>query len=425
MAYIDKINPAMPEGRIIIRNGVIFLKDTNAVQSETALPDKWSVLLNHIKGHGYSDKEISRMEDAYGMITRFDAYRNFQRYNDLIRHHQNHKSQLMFWLLFDYYDILPCNRKVSPSDYDWLNDNFRTLLDNCMRAGKSIGLRDLTISVEASSTASFLRYVQNQGIADIYSLDDYTIRGYVPYSGCKPANVYRIGLFIGRYAKICKNERLMAVCRLFPKEKVFKTLYPAMDRQERQTFESFVLDRNSDISLRDRAIAVLMLYTGMRAEDVSNLRLNDIDWERRRILFRQNKTESENYLPLRPVIGNTIFDYITTERPDCKAERVFLSERKLRGQYPKASVAEIINRLYQKAGLRQSKTRKGTHLLRHSFADEMINQGHDIAIVSRILGHSDPDTTLGYLSGNVEQLRRCALDVSAFPIMHKLYTNHE
>ena len=425
MAFIDKINPEMPEGRIIIRNGEIFLKDPDAVQSETNLKDKWPVLIRYIEEKGYSDREITRMKDAYLAISNSDAYRNLQKYNELRFKHRGIRSQLMFWLLFDYYDLLPCSRKVSPSDYDWLNDHFRELLDNCMRAGKTNGLRDLTISVEASSAASFLRYVQDRRIAHIYSLDDYTIRGYIPFSGCKPTIVYRIGLFIGRYARICKNERLLAVCRLFPKEKVFKTLYPAMDQQERLTFESFVLDQNSDISFRDRAIAVLMLYTGMRAEDVSNLRLSDIDWERKRILFRQEKTESVNYLPLRPVIGNTIFDYITSERPDCDSERIFLSVRKVRGQYPKASIAEIINNLYQKAGLRQGKTRRGTHLLRHSLADEMINQGHDIAIVSRILGHADPDTTLGYLSGNVEQLRRCALDVSAFPIMHKLYTSHE
>lgn len=425
MAFIDKINPAMPEGRIIIRDRVIFLKDPDARQSEIMLQDKWQVLIHYIKSKGYSDGEVFRMEEAYTRISHSDAYRNVKRYNDLRLKHQRLKSQLMYWLLFDYYDILPSSRKISPSDYDWLNDSFRNLLDNCMRAGKTAGLRDMTVSVEASSAASFFRYVQGRGIADINSLDDYTIRGYVSYSGCKPTNVYRIGLFILRYAKISKDERLMAVCGLFPKEKVFKTLYPSMDRQERQAFESFVLDPNSGISLRDRAIATLMLYTGMRAEDVSNLRIGDIDWDRNRILFKQRKTESENYLPLRPVIGNAVFDYITSERPDCESDIVFLSERKIRGQYPKASIAEIINNIYQKAGLRQGKTRKGTHLLRHSLADEMINQGHDIAIVSRILGHSDPDTTLGYLSGNIEQLRRCALDVSPFPIMHKLYNSHE
>ena len=77
--------------------------------------------------------------------------------------------------------------------------------------------------------------------------------------------------------------------------------------------------------------------------------------------------------------------------------------------------------MYDLTGIRQGRVRKGTHLLRHSLADELVNSGSDLAIVSKILGHKDPETTLGYLSANIEQLRECALDVSQYPITHKLY----
>ena len=73
-------------------------------------------------------------------------------------------------------------------------------------------------------------------------------------------------------------------------------------------------------------------------------------------------------------------------------------------------------------GIRQN-ARQGTHLLRHSFADALINNGSDLAIVSTVLGHDSPQTTLQYLSSNIEKLRECAISIEEFPITHKLFSH--
>lgn len=85
------------------------------------------------------------------------------------------------------------------------------------------------------------------------------------------------------------------------------------------------------------------------------------------------------------------------------------------------NVGSVINAVYDRIGIRQDGERKGCHLLRHSFADEMMNQGSDITIVAKALGHLHPNTTLGYLSANIEQLRSCALSIECFPVTHILY----
>jgi site-specific recombinase XerD len=54
----------------------------------------------------------------------------------------------------------------------------------------------------------------------------------------------------------------------------------------------------------------------------------------------------------------------------------------------------------------------------------MINNGSDLSVVSTVLGHDSPQTTLQYLSSNIEKLRECALSIAEFPITHKLY-GHE
>ena len=68
MAFIDKINPDVPEGRLLIRNGEFILKDPDAEVSKIPLDKKWDKLLKYIKDQMYSDSEVDMMICAYGHI---------------------------------------------------------------------------------------------------------------------------------------------------------------------------------------------------------------------------------------------------------------------------------------------------------------------------------------------------------------------
>ena len=120
----------------------------------------------------------------------------------------------------------------------------------------------------------------------------------------------------------------------------------------------------------------------MRKEDLLNLKLSDIDWAQNVIRYSQDKNGNNNVMPLRPVVGNCLLEYIQNERPLCNCEFLFISKSKAnaRGHVQRPDIYAITNKTYMKAGIR-----------------------------------------LGYLSANIEQLRECALDVSQYPITHKLY----
>lgn len=421
MAYIDKINPAMPEGRIVVRDGQILLKDKGYPMSTVPLSSKWQMLINYISCEGYSEKEIQSFQEALNLISKHSAQRDLDGYNRLRHRYKSHKSQFLSWMLFDFYDMMPTNRKYYPSDYDLLDCPYRDLIDEGMRAGKSSNLRDSTISIEAASVASFFLYLQRTGIASFYEIQEKHIRNYIQKNHCEQIIVYRIGLFIKRLSGQIKDIRLKRIADLFPKQRAQKKVYPAMSKEERGKLEAFLLDPQSQISLLERAVGITFLYTGMRKEDLLNLKLSDIDWAQNVIRYSQDKNGNNNVMPLRPVVGNCLLEYIQNERPVGDCEFLFLSKKKVRGKHQRFNISELVNRLYDLTGIRQGRVRKGTHLLRHSLADELINSGSDLAIVSKILGHKDPETTLSYLSANVEQLRQCALDVSPYPITHKLY----
>ena len=412
----------MPEGRIVVRDGQILLKDKGYPMSTVPLSSKWQMLINYISCEGYSEKEIQSFQEALNLISKHSAQRDLDGYNRLRHRYKSHKSQFLSWMLFDFYDMMPTNRKYYPSDYDLLDCPYRDLIDEGMRAGKSSNLRDSTISIEAASVASFFLYLQRTGIASFYEIQEKHIRNYIQKNHCEQIIVYRIGLFIKRLSGQIKDIRLNRIADLFPKQRAQKKVYPAMSKEERGKLEAFLLDPQSQISLLERAVGITFLYTGMRKEDLLNLKLSDIDWAQNVIRYSQDKNGNINVLPLRPVVGNYLLEYIQNERPvggDC--DFLFLSKKKVRGKHQRFNISELVNRLYDLTGIRQGRVRKGTHLLRHSLADELVNSGSDLAIVSKILGHKDPETTLGYLSANVEQLRQCALDVSPYPITHKLY----
>jgi hypothetical protein len=130
MAFIDKINPDLPEGRLLIRNGEFILKYPNAEVSKVPLDKKWEKLLKYIKDKGYSDSEVDMMICAYGHIYRRRAKRDIDKYNQIRREYPKLNFQLRSLLLYDYYDMLPSNRKIADSAYYELNDNFRLLLDD-------------------------------------------------------------------------------------------------------------------------------------------------------------------------------------------------------------------------------------------------------------------------------------------------------
>ena len=69
MAFIDKINPDLPEGRLLIRNGEFILKYPDAEVSKVPLDKKWEKLLKYIKDKGYSDSVVDMMICAYGQFS--------------------------------------------------------------------------------------------------------------------------------------------------------------------------------------------------------------------------------------------------------------------------------------------------------------------------------------------------------------------
>lgn len=423
--YTDKINPDHPEGRLLISDKGFQLKDPSLATSQVPLTQKADTLLRYLKESHFEDKTQKRMRRLYDLIDKSRAERNIDRYSKLLKEHPDMRLFLVWWLLYDYYDMLPSGGRFnSHAAYYRLTPYYRSLVDKCMRAGVQAHLREVTVSAEASMTAPFLLYLQENHVYKLSRLKERLVRDFTRSGRCTPMALYRISLFLRRYAEKEQDREVLSILHFFPKEKLVRKIYEAFTHEDRVKLENFILSDECPMCKRDRAIIILLLYSGMRSCDVKSLKLSDIDWSKGTIKFRQGKTLGDVILPLRPVVGNSIYAYLTEERPKCGNAHCFVSKLPSRGKYGSVSIPTVVNLAYDLCGIRQNGVRRGSHLLRHSLADEMVNEGNDVTMVARTLGHLNPNTSLGYMSSNIEQLRACALSIEPYPVNHKLY-RHE
>lgn len=141
------------------------------------------------------------------------------------------------------------------------------------------------------------------------------------------------------------------------------------------------------LSARDASITLLALTTGLRACDIIDLRLGDIDWRAGTISIVQQKTRNPLTLPLPGLVTARLAGYVLTERPDSSVDHVFL--RRVAPHTPlsdHASIHRITTVVFTAAGV--SDPRAGTRLLRHTAATRLLAAATALPTISAVLGHA-------------------------------------
>jgi site-specific recombinase XerD len=166
-------------------------------------------------------------------------------------------------------------------------------------------------------------------------------------------------------------------------------------------------DLSKPCGVRDRAILLLLARLGLRAGDITAMRLDDLDWRAGTVRVR-GKGRMEVCLPLPQDAGDAVIDYVMKVRPRIDTDRVFLcANAPVRPFATSASVSDIVRLAIQRAGI-QNPPSKGAHLLRHSAATAMLRSGASLDLVATVLRHKSPDMTAYYAKVHIELLRQIA-----------------
>jgi site-specific recombinase XerD len=157
---------------------------------------------------------------------------------------------------------------------------------------------------------------------------------------------------------------------------------------------------------RDRAIVLLLARLGLRAGDVAQLRLADIEWQTGSLRV-SGKSRYEVRLPLPQEVGDAIAAYLERRPSASESDRVFM--RTIAPCRPFRNgdgISSVVKRRMRGAGI--VTPIKGAHILRHTAATEMLRHGVPLEKIGLVLRHRGIDTTAYYAKADVALLKQIA-----------------
>jgi len=164
---------------------------------------------------------------------------------------------------------------------------------------------------------------------------------------------------------------------------------------------------DSPLGRRDRAILLLLARLGLRADDIVQLRLGDIDWEGASFQV-SGKSRQEVRLPLTHEVGWALVAYLQNGRPQTDTDVLFVRSRApFRAFRSHAAVSVVVAQAMRRAGIAR-RSRGAAHILRHSVATSMLRQGASLQDIADILRHRSIETTQIYAKVDVTALARIA-----------------
>jgi integrase/recombinase XerD len=200
-------------------------------------------------------------------------------------------------------------------------------------------------------------------------------------------------LFVNVYHKELAKEYL-------PTPKVAKTLPMVLDKEE-------VLEVFKSISNLKHRTALMFIYsTGARISECVNIKLTDIDSKRKQVNIQEGKGLKQRKVPLSPVLLKTLRLYYRRYKPQYY---LFEGAGGKGTHLSLTAVREICRKArYQTSNINKKYT---PHTFRHCFATHLLEQGVNLLVIQRLMGHSNLSNTLKYL-----HVQKLAIDQVSNPL---------
>jgi integrase/recombinase XerD len=142
--------------------------------------------------------------------------------------------------------------------------------------------------------------------------------------------------------------------------------------------------------LKHRVLFAVVYDCGLRISEAINLKVSDVDFDRKQVHIRQSKCKKDRYVPISDLALRGISRYLDTSNP-----KEWLFNGKIRGeQISREGIRHALRSALSKAGIKKGVC---VHTLRHSYATHLIEMGLNIVTLKEQMGHSRIETTMMYL----------------------------
>lgn len=154
---------------------------------------------------------------------------------------------------------------------------------------------------------------------------------------------------------------------------------------------------NNANNIKHKCIVSLLYSAGLRRSELLNLRLEDIDSERMVITVKNGKGNKDRLTILSPTVLEDLRAYYKEWQP-----KKYLFESPCGDKYSSTSVLRLIKKAAKKGGIYKNVT---PHMLRHSFATHLLENGTDLRYIQALLGHNSSKTTEIYTQVAINKIK--------------------
>jgi integrase/recombinase XerD len=274
------------------------------------------------------------------------------------------------------------------------------------------GLRPRSIHSYQFYLRQFAAYLERIGVSNLSRLSPTVLSGFIAQYGPRVAwttlrnacGTLRVFLrYIHREKVLAKD---LSSLIEFPRSYRLSGVPRSISWEQVEQVLATV-DRRSVSGKRDFAMLLLLATYGLRGCEVAALTLDDLDWRNDRLKIRDRKAGNSTAYPLSAVVGAAIIDYVKQARPSSTDRHVFL--RTFAPFVPIGSAAVTGRATYyiRRAGVKVP--RPGSHTLRHSCVQRLVNANFSLKHIGDYIGHRDPSSAQIYSKVAIEQLREVAL----------------
>jgi len=151
---------------------------------------------------------------------------------------------------------------------------------------------------------------------------------------------------------------------------------------------------------RNHAIFATFIFTGLRKQELLNLKFTDIDTDNFTIFVKQGKGNKDRIVPMSYTLAQSLKKYQDERKRLNKTNPEFFSSLRGNVGFTDNGLKKLVEQIRKSSGVAFT-----VHKLRHTFATLMLEGGCDIYSLSKMMGHSDIKTTTIYLSASAEHLR--------------------
>jgi integrase len=278
----------------------------------------------------------------------------------------------------------------------------------------------LSIAAIKNVVKQFLCHLEKQGHRKLSCLTRKIVSDYIPIiAKRRPGGVseiiHALKSFLG-YLHENKHitSELVSVLPSYPTKR--KKHFAGFTREDVKALICSV-PSNTNLGKRNIAIFTLAENTGLRAIDVTNLKLNNIDWRNKTISIIQHKTKQPLILPFENRVGDALAEYILHGRPVSDSPFIFLSAQRPFRPVSAAALSAMTSKYIKLSGIgNNSSIRRGFHCFRRSIGTWLLEAELPLTMISEILGHAHIDSAKPYLSTDHERLRECAIGLEGIEI---------